>query len=257
MSYVRVFPTDTIKAIECAPNDVQQEQAYMPKASLDDPDPVHILNYWAYRTRKPKTVMLHFAVNRLAGMQWGEPDLAPLLPWLARYASWLEDRVRLNRYRNAFMFQVKAKGLSAAEKDARQIELNSHPPTPGSVLVTDDAEEWDVIAPKLDAFDANSDGLTLKKYIASGHGVPLALALRAREQHPHHRRGRRYPHIQDAREPSSILPRHGPGSLDGRRRSPRGQGRYHRGPHTLKSSSPPATCPSVTTPPLPLPPRRS
>jgi hypothetical protein len=117
--------------------------------------------------------MLHFAVNRLAGMKWGEPDLAPLLPWLARYASWLEDRVRLNRYRNAFMFVLKSMGLSAAEKQARQNELNSHPPIPGSVLVTDSAEEWDVIAPKLDAFDANSDGLTLKKYIASGHGVPL------------------------------------------------------------------------------------
>src|SRR5574340_346862 len=162
MSYLRVFPTDSIKDIETAPNDVQQERAYMPKASLADPDPVHILNHWAHRNRRPKTVMLHFAVNRLAGMKWGEPDIAPLLPWLARYASWLEDRVRLNRFRNAFMFVVKAMKLSPAEKEARQIELNSHPPTPGSVLVTDGAEEWDVIAPKLDAFDANSDGLTLK-----------------------------------------------------------------------------------------------
>ena len=84
----------------------------MPKATLDDPDPVHILNYWAYRNRKPKTVMLHFAVNRLAGMKWGEPDIAPLLPWLARYASWLEDRVRLNRFRNAFLYIVRGKFLS-------------------------------------------------------------------------------------------------------------------------------------------------
>jgi hypothetical protein len=173
MSYVRVFPTDGIKDIETAGNDVQQETAYMPKASLDDPDPAHILNYWHYKTRKPKTAMLHFAVNKLAGMKWGEPDIAPLLPWLARYASWLEDRVRLNRYRQAFLYVVRGKFNDAADKEARQNELNANPPSPGSILVTDESEDWGVLSPQLDAFDANADGLTLKKFIASGHGVPL------------------------------------------------------------------------------------
>jgi hypothetical protein len=71
------------------------------------------------------------------------------------------------------MYVVKGKWLSASDKEARQAELNSHPPTPGSILVTDESETWDTIAPKLDSFEANNDGLTLKKYIASGHGVPL------------------------------------------------------------------------------------
>jgi hypothetical protein len=173
MSYVRVFPTDGLKDIETAGNDVQQETAYMPKASLEDPDPPHILNYWHYKNRKPKTVMLHWAVNRLAGMKWGEPDIAPLLPWLARYASWLEDRVRLNRFRQAYLYVVRGKFLSAEEREARQTELNSHPPIPGAILVTDENEEWDVLAPKLDSFEANNDGLTLKKFVAAGHGVPL------------------------------------------------------------------------------------
>jgi len=173
MSYVRIFPTDGMNDIETAKNDVQQETAYLPKATVQDPDPVHILNYWAYRQRKPKTVMLHFAVNRLAGMKWGEPDMAPLLPWLARYASWLEDRIRLNRFRQAFVYVIKGKFLSEGDKAARQNEVNANPPTPGSVLVTDESEEWDTIAPKLDSFEAGTDGLTLKKYIASGHGVPL------------------------------------------------------------------------------------
>jgi len=173
MSYVRAFPTDGVKDIETAPNDVQQERAYMPKATIDDPDPTHILNYWAYRNRKPRTVMLHWAVNRLAGMKWGEPDLAPLLPWLSRYANWLEDRVRLNKFRSAFMYVVRGRYLSGDEKAARQRELNSHPPIPGSVLVTDGSEEWEAISPKLDSFEANNDGLTLKKFVAAGHGVPL------------------------------------------------------------------------------------
>lgn len=173
MSYVRVYPTDQIKSIETAPNDVQQERAYLPKATPADADPVHILNYHAYANRKPKTVMLHYAVNRLAGMQWGEPDLAPLLPWLARYASWLEDRVRLNRFRQAFLYVVKGQYASDAAKKARQAELMSNPPTPGSILVTDASEEWDVINPKLDSREAETDGLALKKFIAGGHGLPL------------------------------------------------------------------------------------
>ena len=51
-----------------------------------------------------KPVMLHYAVNRPVGAKFGESDLAPMLRWLTRYASWLEDRARLNRYRNTFLF---------------------------------------------------------------------------------------------------------------------------------------------------------
>ena len=173
MSYVRVFPTDQVKEIETANNDIQQETAYLPKPTPDDPDPVHILNYWAYKSRRPKTVMLHYSVNRLAGMKWGEPDIAPILPWLARYASWLEDRVRLNRFRQAYMFVVKGKYYTEADRLARRKELEANPPQPGSILVSDESEEWDVLNPKLNSSDANNDGLALKKFIAGGQGLPL------------------------------------------------------------------------------------
>jgi hypothetical protein len=171
MSYIRIFPTDMIAEIETAPNDVQQETAYLPKATAADGDPAHVLNYWKYK--KAKTIMLHYAVNKLAGMMWGEPDVAPLLPWLARYASWLEDRVRLNRFRQAFLFTVTGNYPSQAEKEARQNQLNSNPPAPGSILVTDQSETWDILNPKLDSFEANTDGLALKKFIAGGRGFPL------------------------------------------------------------------------------------
>jgi hypothetical protein len=117
--------------------------------------------------------MLHYAVNKLAGMTWGEPDLAPLLPWLARYASWLEDRVRLNRFRQAYLYIVKGAFTDQAQKDKRQRELNANPPEPGTVLVMDNGESWEVINPRLDSFDANADGLALKKFIAGGQGIPL------------------------------------------------------------------------------------
>jgi hypothetical protein len=117
--------------------------------------------------------MLHYAINRPCGAQWGESDLAPILRWLSRYANWLEDRARLNRYRTSFLYNVKSKFASEAERLSRQQQLNATPPTPGSILVTDENETWSVIEPKLDSSDAAEDGLALKKMIASGSGIPL------------------------------------------------------------------------------------
>jgi hypothetical protein len=92
---------------------------------------------------------------------------------LVRYASWLEDRARLNRYRNTFIFWVKARFSSQAEKLERQAELNRNPPNPGSILVTDESEEWKCISPNLASFEAAEDGLALKKMVAVGSGYPM------------------------------------------------------------------------------------
>lgn len=172
MTYVRAVPAIQITAIETAENDLQQELAYFQQT-----DNLGEGTSWpAYDSRSDQpdqTVMLHFAINRPPGAVRGESDLAPLLIWLNRYSVWLEDRTRLNRYRNAFYFVVKARFLSEAERAHRQSMLNAIPPTPGSILVTDESEEWDVIHPKLESHEANTDGLSIKKMIAAGAGVPL------------------------------------------------------------------------------------
>jgi hypothetical protein len=95
------------------------------------------------------------------------------LRWLTRYAAWLEDRARLNRYRNTFLFWVRARFSSQAEKLERQAELNRNPPNPGSILVTDESEEWKCISPHLASFEAAEDGLAFKKMIAVGAGYPM------------------------------------------------------------------------------------
>ncbi len=93
----------------------------------------------------------------------GEGDLTPVLKWLTRYSAWLEDRVRLNRFRNAFVYVVKARFASENDRYARQVQLSANPPAPGSILVTDESEEWSVLAPRLEALDASSDGLAIKR----------------------------------------------------------------------------------------------
>jgi hypothetical protein len=51
--------------------------------------------------------------------------------------------------------------------------LSAAPPNPGSILVTDENEKWDVLSAKLESSEANEDGLAIKKMIAAGAGIPL------------------------------------------------------------------------------------
>jgi hypothetical protein len=177
-SYVRAVPAAQIESITSAANDVEQELSFRPKPSLEDPEPAPWPAYDALHDGRAAggafpSVMLHYAINRPVGAQWGESDLGPLLKWLSRYANWLEDRARLNAYRNSFLYVVRTRFASEADRAARQAALSLNPPTPGSILVTDESESWEVLAPQLESAEANEDGLALKKMIAAGAGIPL------------------------------------------------------------------------------------
>jgi hypothetical protein len=178
MSYVRAVPACDITGITTAENDVQQELEYEQKADAPGGDG----RCWAAYDENGDEqgqdgnfapVMLHYAVNRPVGAVRGESDLAPALRWLSRYAAWLEDRARLNRYRNSFLFVVKGRWGSEAERSARQAALSAGAPPPGSFLVVDESETWEVLSPKLESHEAGEDGLALKKMVAAGTGLPL------------------------------------------------------------------------------------
>ncbi len=177
MSYLRIIPASNIDRIVPTPNDIEQPLMFITKANEE----LEVFNYPAYNPVTDYTlpdgsfmaVVLHYAINRPAGAQWGEPDISPLLPWLRRYSAWLEDRVRLNRFRNAFLYVVSGSFVSEDARRARQAQIAANPPSPGSVLVTDSSETWSVISPKLEALDAREDGLALKKIIAAGVGLPM------------------------------------------------------------------------------------
>ena len=176
MTYVRAIPAMQIRAIRTAENDLQQELAYLQVDGAGEErwwQAYNPLDDCPDEQGRFAPAMLHYAVNRPVGAVRGESDLAPLLRWLNRYAGWLEDRARLNRYRNTFLFTVRSRYASEAERLARQQALAANPPVPGSILVTDESEEWSVIQPHLESHEAGEDGLALKKMIAAGAGIPL------------------------------------------------------------------------------------
>lgn len=167
MTYWRPIPADQIKEIVCKDNDIRQEVRYIPQDMEAAP-------WEAYDPEKEQTsFVVHHAIDRPVGVAWGEPPLAPLLPWIGRYSAWLEDRVRLNRFRNAFMYVVRGQFTDSEKKKQRQAELNANPPQPGSILVTDTSEDWGILSANLDAFDATLDGQSIKTHIAAGIGFPM------------------------------------------------------------------------------------
>jgi hypothetical protein len=180
MSYVRAVPALEIVEIETSENDIEQELRFTTRGERCYAGLAAGLHSQAEEVAPSEKdaagmehVMMHYAVNRPAGALRGESDLAPLLRWLSRYAAWLEDRARLNHFRNIFQFVVTMHGSSEADRRRRQAELNLNPPDPGSILVKDQSESWEVLSPKLESTDAGEDGLSLKKMIAAGAGFPL------------------------------------------------------------------------------------
>ena len=110
--------------------------------------------------------MLHYAVNRPLGALRGEGDLAPILTWLRRYRRWLEDRVRLNAGVRSFLWIIYAPSRLMKALVAKY--SGKEPPAPGTVVVADEKERWEAVAPTLQARDASADGRAIRWMIAAG-----------------------------------------------------------------------------------------
>jgi hypothetical protein len=174
MSYVREVPALQIDAIETAPDDRELELRYHQLTG-------EIEGRWwpsagaaALRPLEPEPdqVMLHYAINRPPGAVRGRSDLAAILPWLERYETWLEDRVRINRGKSAFLWHVGIEGAQPGQLEAKRLQY-SRVPRPGSIIISDASERWQAVTPQINADDAEADGRALRLMIAAGAGVPL------------------------------------------------------------------------------------
>jgi len=166
--FVRAFPPEQITEIETAENDFMQEKKFIYGTDAEkDFYPAYTPN------KKQKTFMRHYSINKPVAVTFGESDFTPILPWLTLYTDWLENRAKLNKYRTAFMFVLRGKFASKAERIARQAEIAANPPQSGSVLIQDESESWGILSANLDSFDANVDGLAIKRMIATAAGIPM------------------------------------------------------------------------------------
>jgi len=111
------------------------------------------------------------AINKVSNAKRGKSDLATLLPWLRRYKDWLTDRVRINKYKGAFLWTIKLTGADRKTIDRKRMEY-AFPPEPGSIVVHNESEEWSAVQPQINADDVEADGRAIKLMIAMGAGLP-------------------------------------------------------------------------------------
>jgi hypothetical protein len=175
-SFVRSIPSVWIDQIETDPDDYERELRYHEMTRSLQAEGL-AGRWWPSASEgnvDAEQVMLHFAINRPVGCVRGESDLGPILAWLRRYRDWLENRVRLNKYKTAFLWDVTVTGRPGQAEALRKKRFRyKAAPEPGSIIVHDDAEKWDAVSPKIEAWDAEADGLALRLMIAAGAGVPL------------------------------------------------------------------------------------
>jgi hypothetical protein len=115
--------------------------------------------------------VVQFAINKVSNAKRGQSDLATMLVWLRRYKDWLTDRVRLNKYKGAFLWDVKLTGADKKTIDRKKMDY-AYPPLPGSIVVHNETEEWTAIEPRIGADQVEADGKAIKMMVAVGAGLP-------------------------------------------------------------------------------------
>ena len=172
LSYIREVPASRIDRVESDPDDYERELRYHEMLSGGD-----VEGRWWVQAEAPGSeslpqVMVHYAINRPVGCVRGQGDLSPIMDWLGHYKNWVEDRVRANKYKNAFLWQVTLRNATRDQIAAKRSQY-ARPPNPGSILITDENEEWRTVQPELQGWDAANDGKAIRLMVAAGAGVPL------------------------------------------------------------------------------------
>lgn len=197
LSYVRAVPKSEVVEIVTAENDWERELAFVVRSfssageqgggGAGESAPGEALSPPHSRSSAPlpfgttvflspnhpdaaaaDAVMLHYSINRPVGALLGESELASILPWLRGYSRMLEDRVRLNWAARAFLWFVT---VPTGRVNAKA-EQYSAPPEPGSIVVHDDGERWEMQAANLRGLDAQHDLRALRQAISAGSGQP-------------------------------------------------------------------------------------
>jgi len=168
----------TIDEIETDPDNIEKplrfhQRPVGPSATIPgDPSPTQrgVLDTegrWFEAGRE----VAQFSIHKVSNAKRGRSDLATLLPWLRRYKDWLTDRVRLNKYKTAFLWDVKLMGADAKAIDLKRMQY-AYPPEPGSVIIHNESEIWSAVKPEVNANDVESDGRAIKLMILAGAGLP-------------------------------------------------------------------------------------
>jgi len=111
---------------------------------------------------------LYFQYSRTLTKSRGQSFLTELLDWIDALDQFQFNVLEGSALRNAFFYDMTMKG--ATKEELKQVDVSS--PKPGSVRVHNEAVEWDVVSPELNATDTSESMRQFKNMILAGKGFP-------------------------------------------------------------------------------------
>lgn len=112
----------------------------------------------------------YFRSNNLASGKRGRCAFLAQIDWLDGYDEFLFGELDRARDLRTFVWDVMLKGASDADVKARASEIT--PPGPRSVRVHSDQEEWQPLAPALNAGDTSTQARMLRNHVLGGSTIP-------------------------------------------------------------------------------------
>lgn len=102
----------------------------------------------------------------------GRPSLEALIDWLPTLDDALFDAIRRLRFQGADIYDVTCTGLQETELKRRAEEIQANPPSPGSVRVHNENEQWNTLAPNIGSREVAETATQVKRYIGVGATIP-------------------------------------------------------------------------------------
>lgn len=112
----------------------------------------------------------YFTVNDLSSSTRGHSDLLAQMDWLDGYDQALFGELDRWGFMRAFIYDVTLKGATPDEVARRAKEIQV--PSPGSVRVHNDSEEWNSVTPDLGSADGSSFARLFRNHIMGGGTIP-------------------------------------------------------------------------------------
>lgn len=127
------------------------------------------------RTRKIRETFtdgecFYYRVNALSKSSRGTSDLLASADWLDNYEQFLFGESERANFLRAWVYDVTLKGATPEEVEARAKKISA--PKPGSARVHNESEEWDTVAPELQAGDMSQGARLFRNHILGGNAIP-------------------------------------------------------------------------------------
>src|SRR3990172_6622872 len=112
--------------------------------------------------------VLYFRLNKVMNQSRGHSELLQVLDWIDGLDQFLFNNLEGVTLRNAFFYWLKMTGKTQTEID----KMTVAPPSPGTVRITNEKAEWEVITTDLKAADHAETTRMFKNFILAGKGYP-------------------------------------------------------------------------------------